>query len=103
VIEEKLAGLEFTLHAICDGRSAVLLPSAIDHKRIFDGNIGPNTGGMGAVAPAPRLTASRVKEAFESCVEPTLRVLQARGIDYRGVLYGGPLMLTEDGATVVAN
>lgn len=101
VIEEKLDGLEFSLLAICDGEQAVLLPSAMDHKRIFDGNRGPNTGGMGAVAPAPRLSTSVAQEAFESCVEPTLRALRSRGIDYRGVLYGGPLMLTEAGPKVV--
>ena len=101
VIEEKLDGLEFSLHAICDGERAMLLPSAMDHKRIFDGNVGPNTGGMGAVAPVPRLTESIVHEAFESCVEPTLRALRSRGIDYRGMLYGGPLMLTADGPKVV--
>lgn len=101
VIEEKLDGLEFSLLAICDGEQAVLLPSAMDHKRIFDGNRGPNTGGMGAVAPTPRLSTSVVQEAFESCVEPTLQALRSRGIDYRGVLYGGPLMLTEEGPKVV--
>jgi phosphoribosylamine--glycine ligase len=101
VIEERLDGLEFSLHAICDGEHAVVLPTAMDHKRIFDGNIGPNTGGMGAVAPVPRLSASLVREAFESCVEPTLRALRSRGIDYRGVLYGGPLMLTQEGSKVV--
>ncbi len=101
VIEEKLHGLEFSLLAICDGKQAVVLPPAMDHKRIFDGNLGPNTGGMGAVAPVPRLSASAVEEAFESCVEPTLRALRSRGIDYRGVLYGGPLMLTDEGPKVV--
>lgn len=101
VIEEKLDGLEFSLLAVCDGKRAVLLPAAMDHKRIFDGNRGPNTGGMGAVAPVPRLSAAVVQAAFESCVEPTLRALRSRGIDYRGVLYGGPLMLTADGPKVV--
>ncbi len=101
VIEEKLDGLEFSLHAVCDGTRAVLLPPAMDHKRIFDGNRGPNTGGMGAVAPVPRLRKAIVHDAFETCVEPTLRALCSRDIDYRGVLYGGPLMLTADGPKVV--
>lgn len=101
VIEERLDGLEFSLLAVCDGERAVLLPAAMDHKRIFDGDLGPNTGGMGAVAPVPRLNASAVEEAFAFCVEPTLRALRSRGIDYRGVLYGGPLMLTDQGPKVV--
>jgi phosphoribosylamine--glycine ligase len=101
VIEERLDGIEFSVHAVCDGERAVLLPPAMDHKRVFDGNVGPNTGGMGAVAPVPRLNEAATREAFESCVEPTLQALRARGIDYRGVLYGGPLMLTNAGVKVV--
>lgn len=101
VIEERIDGLEFSLHAVCDGRRAVLLPTAMDHKRIFDGDLGPNTGGMGAVAPVPRLTRDVVQEAYERCLLPTLDALRARGIDYRGILYGGPLMLTGSGPKVV--
>ena len=100
VLEERLDGLEFSLLA-CDGQRAVPLPPAMDHKRILDGDVGPNTGGMGAVAPLPGLSQPTVKAAFESCVEPTLRALRSRGIDYRGVLYGGPLMLTDEGPKVV--
>ena len=101
VLEERLDGLEFSLLAVCDGQRAVPLPPAMDHKRIFDGDVGPNTGGMGAVAPLPGLSQPTVKAAFESCVEPTLRALRSWGIDYRGVLYGGPLMLTDEGPKVV--
>jgi len=101
VIEERLDGIEFSLHAVCDGADAVLLPSAMDHKRIFDGDWGPNTGGMGCVAPVPRISQEQLEDAFETCARATLRALQARGIDYRGVLYGGPLMLTADGPKVV--
>jgi phosphoribosylamine---glycine ligase len=101
VIEEKLEGIEFSLLAVCDGTEAVLLPPAMDHKRIFDGNIGPNTGGMGAVSPVPRLTDDMVQDVFDRCVRPTLGALRDRGIDYRGVLYGGPIMLTADGPRVV--
>jgi len=101
VIEERLEGVEFSLLAVCDGTEAVLLPPAMDHKRIFDGDNGPNTGGMGAVSPVLRLTHDEIQEAFDRCVRPTLAALRDRGIDYRGVLYGGPLMLTADGPRVV--
>ena len=101
VVEERLDGVEFSLLAVCDGQRAVLLPPAMDHKRIFDGNLGPNTGGMGAVAPVPRIGKDVVAAAFEQCVRPTLDALRARGIDYRGVLYGGPLILTAEGPKVV--
>jgi len=101
VIEERLDGVEFSVHAVCDGTDAVALPAAMDHKRIFDGDVGPNTGGMGAVAPVPRIGDDVLETAMETCVRPTLAALRARGIDYRGVLYGGPLMLTADGPKVV--
>lgn len=101
VIEEKLEGLEFSLLAVCDGDQAVLLPPAMDHKRIFDGETGPNTGGMGAVSPVPRLNPEVIQDAFDRCIQPTLDALRERGIDYRGMLYGGPLMLTADGPKVV--
>ena len=101
VIEERLEVVEFSLLAVCDGHQAVLLPPAMDHKRIFDGDTGPNTGGMGAVSPVPRLSQETIQDAFDRCVQPTLAALRARGIDYRGVLYGGPIMLTADGPRVV--
>lgn len=101
VIEEKLEGLEFSLLAICDGARAVVLPPAMDHKRIHDGNRGPNTGGMGAVAPVPRIGQDVINAAVERCVLPTIAALRSRGIDYRGVLYGGPLILTTEGPRVI--
>lgn len=101
VIEEKLEGLEFSLLAVCDGNQAVLLPPAMDYKRILDGGNGPNTGGMGAVSPVPRLSHEAIQDAFDRCVQPTLDAFSERGIDYRGMLYGGPLMLTADGPKVV--
>lgn len=101
VIEEKLEGIEFSLLAVCDGNRAVPLPAAMDHKRVFDGDTGPNTGGMGAVSPIPRLSQETLQDAFDRCVQPTLAALRERGIDYRGMLYGGPLMLTPDGPRVV--
>jgi phosphoribosylamine--glycine ligase len=100
VVEERMAGPEASLFAICDGERAVALPVCQDHKRVGDGDTGPNTGGMGAYSPVPIVTDGVVDEAMERCVLPTLRALQARGIDYRGVLYAG-LMLTADGPKVI--
>ena len=77
VIEERLEGLEFSVLAICDGEQAVMLPPAMDHKRIFDGDTGPNTGGMGAVSPVPRLSPTVVQQAFDRCVQPTLDALRS--------------------------
>src|SRR5437879_2837569 len=96
VVEECMSGPEVSLFAICDGERAVALPLCQDHKRVGDGDTGPNTGGMGAYSPAP----FDVGDAMESCVLPTLHALRARGIDYRGVLYAG-LMLTPDGPKVL--
>ncbi|MHB8671691.1 MAG: phosphoribosylamine--glycine ligase [Acidimicrobiales bacterium] len=99
VIEEGLAGPELSLLAVCDGRRAVALAPARDHKRVGDGDLGPNTGGMGAYSPVPD-TAAVVEEVMERAVGPTLAALRARGVDYRGVLYAG-LMLTEEGPKVL--
>lgn len=98
IIEEFLDGEEASIHAVTDGRDYVLLPSSQDHKRVRDGDQGPNTGGMGAYAPAatPELLATVERTVFQ----PLLRTLQKRGIDYRGVLYGG-LMLTSRGPRVL--
>jgi phosphoribosylamine--glycine ligase len=100
VVEECMVGPEISLFAICDGERAVALPACQDHKRVGDGDVGPNTGGMGAYSPVPFVTDEVVDDAMERCVLPTLRALQARGIDYRGVLYAG-LMLTDEGPKVV--
>ena len=89
VIEELLAGPELSVFAVCNGKDFVLLPEARDHKRVGDGDTGPNTGGMGAFSPADSVDASGL-------VAATLDELQRRGIDYRGVLFAG-LMLTPDG------
>jgi phosphoribosylamine--glycine ligase len=96
VVEECMTGPEISLFAVCDGERAVGLPLCQDHKRVGDGDTGPNTGGMGAYSPVP----FDAGDAMESCVLPTLRELQKRGIDYRGVLYAG-LMLTPDGPKVL--
>jgi phosphoribosylamine--glycine ligase len=100
VVEECMVGPEFSLFAVCDGTRAVALPPAQDHKRVGDGDTGPNTGGMGAYSPVPFVTDEVVERTMRECVLPTLAALQARGIDYRGVLYAG-LMLTAEGPKVV--
>jgi len=96
VVEELLAGPEVSLFAVCDGERAVALPLCQDHKRVGDGDTGPNTGGMGAYSPVP----FDADDAMETCVLPTLDALRRRGIDYRGVLFAG-LMLTADGPKVL--
>ncbi|MFM7362861.1 MAG: phosphoribosylamine--glycine ligase, partial [Cyanobium sp.] len=100
VLEERLEGPEVSVFALTDGSSMVLLPPAQDHKRIGEGDTGPNTGGMGAYAPAPLLDAAGLERARREVLEPTLAALRQRGIDYRGVLYAG-LMLTDAGAQVI--
>lgn len=96
VIEEFLDGEEASLFALCDGGTAVEIGTAQDHKRAFDGDQGPNTGGMGAYSPAPVLSASLVDEVMSTIVRPTLAGLAAEGCRYRGFLYAG-LMLTRSG------
>ena len=100
VIEEGLVGPEVSLLCVCDGRRAVPLAPAQDHKRLGDGDTGPNTGGMGAFSPVPGAGKDLVDEVLERAVLPTLHALHGRGIDYRGVLYAG-LILTADGPKVL--
>ncbi|HVL06063.1 MAG TPA: phosphoribosylamine--glycine ligase [Acidimicrobiales bacterium] len=100
VIEEHLDGPELSLLCVCDGRRAVPLAPAQDFKRLADGDAGPNTGGMGAYSPVPIAGKDVVDEVLERAVQPTLAALQARGIDYRGVLYAG-IMLTSQGPKVL--
>jgi phosphoribosylamine--glycine ligase len=96
VIEEGLTGPEVSVFAVCDGTKAVALAPAQDHKRAFDNDEGPNTGGMGAYTPLPWADAGLVDMVMQDAIEPTLAELRNRGIDYRGVLYAG-LMLTPSG------
>jgi phosphoribosylamine--glycine ligase len=96
VIEEFMAGEEASLFALCDGETAILFGGAQDHKRAYDGDEGPNTGGMGAYAPAPILTDAVTQAAGTSMIEPTVRGMAAEGAPYRGVLYAG--LMIEDGA-----
>ncbi|MEN5168010.1 phosphoribosylamine--glycine ligase [Brevundimonas pondensis] len=100
VIEEFMDGEEGSLFALCDGQRAVLFGGAQDHKRAFDGDLGPNTGGMGAYSPAPVFTPELVQQADERVVQPTIRMMAAEGAPYRGVLYAG-LMATNEGPKVV--
>jgi phosphoribosylamine--glycine ligase len=100
VLEERTHGPEVSVFALSDGQRMVLLPPAQDHKRIGEGDTGPNTGGMGAYAPAPLLDAAGLDQVRQLVLEPTLQALRARGIDYRGVIYAG-LMLTETGPSVI--
>ena len=100
VLEERTHGPEVSVFALTDGERMVLLPPAQDHKRIGEGDTGPNTGGMGAYAPAPLLDAAGLQQVRELVLEPTLAALQARGISYRGVIYAG-LMLTNAGPSVI--
>ena len=100
VIEECLVGEEASLFAICDGEHTVLLPAAQDHKRAFDGDEGPNTGGMGAYAPAPVMTDALVERAYREIVAPAIRGMAARGTPFSGVLFTG-LMITADGPKLI--
>jgi len=100
VIEEFLEGEEASLFALCDGRDALLLGTAQDHKRAFDGDRGPNTGGMGACSPAPPLTPAMVERVMAEIVRPTLAAMAAEGTPFRGILYAG-LMIGVDGPKLV--
>lgn len=100
LVEEFLEGEEVSILALVDGRQAVLLPSAQDHKRALDDDQGLNTGGMGAYSPAPMETAAFRKMVLDTIFNPTLKELQKRGITYRGVLYAG-LMMTAAGPKVL--
>jgi phosphoribosylamine--glycine ligase len=100
VIEEFLSGEEASLFALIDGETAVALASAQDHKRVGEGDTGPNTGGMGAYAPAAVLTAELERQAMDEIVRPTARALAAAGTPFSGVLYAG-LMLTSEGPKLI--
>jgi phosphoribosylamine--glycine ligase len=100
VLEERSHGPEVSVFALTDGERFVMLPPAQDHKRIGEGDTGPNTGGMGAYAPAPLLGVDDLETIRRSVLQPTLTALRERGIDYRGVIYVG-LMLTAKGPSVI--
>ena len=100
VLEECLEGPEVSCFAVCDGRRAMPLGSAQDHKRVFDGDRGPNTGGMGAFAPSPLVDDALAERVRREIVERVLEGMRADGMEYRGFLYAG-LMITRDGPTVI--
>ena len=100
VIEEFLDGEEFSLFAFVNGDKFYILPTAQDHKRAYDGDKGPNTGGMGAYAPVPHLPKSVVVQSVETIIKPVLKGMIAEGRPYLGVLYAG-LILTADGPKVI--
>ena len=100
VLEEKIEGPEISVFALCDGEKYVLLPTAQDHKRINEGDKGPNTGGMGAYSPTPLITKSNLNKITKEIIQPTIKELKRRNIEYRGVLYFG-LMITKSGPKVI--
>src|SRR5215831_5286256 len=100
VIEDCLVGEEASFFALCDGETAIALASAQDHKRVFDGDKGPNTGGMGAYSPAPVMTDEMNRRVMDEIVQPTVRALKAMGAPYKGVLFAG-LMITKDGPQLI--
>jgi len=95
IVEEFLDGFELSMFAICDGKDFVLLPAAQDHKRLLDGDKGPNTGGMGAYAPTPLATAEIYEKVKEKVIKPTLKGMQEEGNPYEGVLFIG-LMIVDN-------
>jgi phosphoribosylamine--glycine ligase len=100
VIEEFLSGEEVSFFALCDGETAIPLTSAQDHKRAFDGEKGPNTGGMGAYSPVPVFTKDLERETMDAFVRPTLRAMKEMGSPFKGILYLG-LMLTAHGPKLI--
>ncbi len=100
VIEEFLEGREASFFAVCDGKKAVEFAFAQDHKRAYDGDKGPNTGGMGTYSPAPLVTDAIRKEVMEKIISPTMAAMEKEGCPFSGVLFAG-LMLTKDGAKLL--
>ncbi len=100
VVEEFLDGEEASFFALCDGATAIPLASAQDHKRAFDGDTGPNTGGMGAYSPAPIVDAAMSARVMGEIVLPTLAAMKAKGTPFKGVLYAG-LMITAEGPKLI--
>jgi len=100
VLEERLKGPEVSVFALCDGKNYVVLPTAQDHKRLEEGDKGLNTGGMGAYAPTPLISQNDLEKICKEIIDPTIKELIKKKIDYRGVLYFG-LMITDFGAKVI--
>ncbi|MBU1209703.1 MAG: phosphoribosylamine--glycine ligase [Alphaproteobacteria bacterium] len=100
VIEEFLEGEEASFFVLCDGKDILPLATAQDHKRVGDGDTGPNTGGMGAYSPAPVMTEDLVQRTLDTIIKPTIEELARRGTPYQGVLYAG-LMITPEGPKLI--
>ncbi len=100
VVEEFLRGEEVSVHAMCHGDRALLLPGSQDHKRAFDGDEGPNTGGMGAIAPVPRVSDDDLEHVRRTIIQPVLEGMIADGVPFTGTLYAG-LMWTRNGPKVL--
>jgi len=100
VVEDFLEGEEASFFALCDGETALPLASAQDHKRVFDSDTGPNTGGMGAYSPAPVMTAEMTQRTLDEIVRPTLRAMKELGAPFKGVLFAG-LMITRAGPQLI--
>ena len=100
LIEERITGIEASVFAVSDGDTAVILGTAQDHKRAYDNDQGPNTGGMGAISPAPALNKELNKNIFDNIILPTINGMKSEGNPYEGILYAG-IMLTEDGPKVI--
>jgi phosphoribosylamine--glycine ligase len=100
VVEEFMTGEEASFFALCDGEHALPLATAQDHKRAFDGDKGPNTGGMGAYSPAPVMTDAVCARVMDEVVSPTLRAMKAKGMPFKGVLFAG-LMITDHGPKLI--
>ena len=100
VIEEFISGPEVSVLTFCDGKTVVPMVSSMDHKRVFDGDKGPNTGGMGTISPNPHYTKELAKTCQETIFEPTVKAIAGEGCPFKGCLYFG-LMLTKDGPRVI--
>jgi phosphoribosylamine--glycine ligase len=100
VVEEFMEGEEASFFVLCDGQHALPLATAQDHKRAYDGDKGPNTGGMGAYSPAPVMTDAMVARTMEEIIRPTLAAMKAKGMPYKGVLFAG-LMMTSEGPKLI--
>jgi phosphoribosylamine--glycine ligase len=100
VVEEFMTGEEASFFALCDGEHALPLATAQDHKRAFDGDKGPNTGGMGAYSPAPVMTDAVCARVMDEIIHPTLRAMKAKGMPFKGVLFAG-LMITDKGPKLI--
>ncbi len=100
IVEEMLTGEEASFFALCDGVNVLQLATVQDHKRAFDGDTGPNTGGMGAYSPAPVMTETMTRRTMDEIILPTVAAMRARGTPFQGVLYAG-LMITAEGPKLI--